>query len=315
MNTYNHWEKIIDMDRETLGDIIRNLRKRKHMTQEQLSEGICSPVSVSRIENGTQMPSSQILDALLSKLGTSTYQICNIYYKTDKQVVFEKSADEVARLIKYGRIEEADAKLKILKSQIEDNSINRQYYLLLQGSLLIYQNRINEDLISTLKTALELTKPKFCYEDFRNVLLTVREANILSLIMISYFRSEQTLKAIALGEDLLTSMSKTDNPLKDYTMLRINVGINLTQCLEKEHRYKEALDKCVQIENFSFKSSEHSLLPEILFIKAKQLYHLGDIDNCTKIISSIIPYMDIINKKDFSKVVRKFALSELKLSL
>lgn len=305
------------MDRETLGDIIRNLRKRKHLTQEQLAEGICSPVSISRIENGSQMPSSTVLDALLSKLGSSTYQICNIYYKTDKQLIFEKNADEIAKLIKEGKIEEANAKLKILKSQTEDsyNAINRQYYLLLRGSILIYQNKVDEELISSLKAALELTKPHFCYADFRNVLLTVREANLLSLIMISYFESEKTLEAISLGEDLLECMSKADNPLKDYIMLRINVGINLAQCLEKEQRYKEALDICINIEEFSYKSSEHSLLPEILFIKAKQLYHLGDVSNSHKIVSSIVPYMDIINKKDFSKVVRNFALSELNLSL
>ncbi|MBO7078924.1 MAG: helix-turn-helix domain-containing protein [Bacilli bacterium] len=303
------------MDRETLGDIIRDLRKRKHMTQEQLAEGICSPVSISRIENGTQMPSSQVLDSLLSKLGTSTYQICNIYYKTDKQILFEKNADEVAQLIKIGQIDEADTKLEELKSQIDDNSINKQYYLLLQGSIMIYQNKISEDLILTLKNALELTKPHFCYSDFRNMLLSVREANILSLILISYFRSDKIVDAIALGEELLSSMAKTDNHLKDYTMIRINVGINLTQCLEKECRYKEALDKCRQIEEFSYKSSEHSLLPEILFIKAKQLYYLGNITESCRIVRSIFPYMEIINKKDFSTLVKKFALNDLNISL
>ncbi len=71
-----------------MGDIIRSLRKRAHLTQEGLAEGICSPVSVSRIENGTQMPSSAVLEALLDRLGTSTYQICNIYYQNDKQFSF-----------------------------------------------------------------------------------------------------------------------------------------------------------------------------------------------------------------------------------
>ena len=80
----------------SLGEVIRNLRKECNMTQEDLADGICSTVSLSRIENGMQMPSSQTLDKLLDKLGTSTYQICNIYYKNEKQKMFEERAAEAA---------------------------------------------------------------------------------------------------------------------------------------------------------------------------------------------------------------------------
>lgn len=56
------------MSNNTMGEIIRSLRKRAHITQEELAEGICSPISVSRIENGTQMPSNHVLEVLLSRL-------------------------------------------------------------------------------------------------------------------------------------------------------------------------------------------------------------------------------------------------------
>ena len=46
----------------SLGDIIRDLRKSKKITQEELADGICSSVSISRIENGTQMPSGSTLE-------------------------------------------------------------------------------------------------------------------------------------------------------------------------------------------------------------------------------------------------------------
>ena len=63
------------MTTNSLGDIIRSLRKKYKLSQEELADGICSPVSISRIENGTQMPSGAVLEALLTKLGTSTYQL------------------------------------------------------------------------------------------------------------------------------------------------------------------------------------------------------------------------------------------------
>ena len=68
-------------DNNSLGSTIRLLRKERHLTQEELAEGICSPITVSRIENGHQMPSKAILDALLSRLHSSVYQLCNVYYQ------------------------------------------------------------------------------------------------------------------------------------------------------------------------------------------------------------------------------------------
>ena len=49
------------MQKNTLGEIIHHLRKKAGLTQEALADGICSPVSISRIENGKQMPSGKVL--------------------------------------------------------------------------------------------------------------------------------------------------------------------------------------------------------------------------------------------------------------
>lgn len=303
------------IERETLGDIIRDLRKRKNMTQEDLAEGICSPVSISRIENGTQMPSSNVLEALLSKLGTSTYQICNIYYKSDKQIAFENKADVVADLLKEGNLDKASCLLENLKEETCDNLLNEQYYLLLLATLKIYKNESAEDIIGILKKSLALTKKDFNYRDFRNVLLTVREANIISLILIAFFNNNQVLDAIYLGEELVTSLDKHGNKLKDYSLIRINAGINLAQCLEKESRYTEALSRCDEVEKISYQLSEHTLLPEILFIKAKQFFFLGDENECKRILQVIYPYMQMINKRSYSGVVKEFARRELNLLL
>ena len=50
------------MEKNTLGEIIHHLRKKAGLTQEALADGICSPVSISRIENGKQMPSGKVLE-------------------------------------------------------------------------------------------------------------------------------------------------------------------------------------------------------------------------------------------------------------
>lgn len=54
-----------------LGDVIKELRNRLHMTQEELAAGICSVSSVAKIEAGSQMPSGRVAEALLRRLRDS----------------------------------------------------------------------------------------------------------------------------------------------------------------------------------------------------------------------------------------------------
>ena len=292
----------------TLGSMIRDLRKRANLTQEELSLGICSSVSISRIETGVQMPSSKVLDALLSRLGTSTYQICNVYYKSDRQLEFEKEADIAAEHMKNGKYDEAKRIMDSIKDMVNENRLNLQYYLLLEASLEIYQNKDPEETISILKRALEITKPSFDYSDFRGVLLTYREANILSLLMIAYFRCGNVLYAIDLGKELIGTMKKHDSLLKEYNLVKLNVTVNLSQFLEQEHRYKEALMCIEEAESLSSRFNEHAMLPEILFLKAKELYYLGDQEECLRILKIVLPYMELINKTEFANIARALLL-------
>lgn len=53
-----------------VGDFLRETRMRKGYTQEEVSYGICTPASLSRIENGMQKPGRLILEKLFERLGT-----------------------------------------------------------------------------------------------------------------------------------------------------------------------------------------------------------------------------------------------------
>ena len=303
------------MQNHTLGEMIRDFRKRAGFTQEQLSEGICSPVTISRIETGVQRPSRSLLDAILFKLGTGTYQICDVYYQSKQQRAFEAAADQAAEYLRLGNTSEASKAIDALEQTAASHPLNLQYYLLLKASLLVSQANPAEDTTQLLKTALEITKPGFDDRDFRGVLLSVREANILSLLVVSQFRLHNTLSAIALGEELSVCLSKHQSTLKAYHLIRINVAINLAQCLEQERRYSEAYARCVEAESLSLETQEHALLPEIQFLKAKTLHRLGKDEESRAILSILVPYMELIQKKELSKLARAYATKELHLDI
>lgn len=358
------------MGNNRMGEVIRSLRKRAHMTQEELAEGICSSVSISRIENGNQMPSSAVLEALLARLGTSTYQICSISYQTDRQLAFEQEAGLVTELLNSGKLREAKEWLARLEKTAKSDPINWQYYLLLSATILLYKGNANtsenasqngssnpsifektsqnsnsnpsisentshngnansnavipdnacqngnvriSEILSTLHEALRITKPSFDFDDFRNELLSVREANILNSISVALYQANETRKAIHIGEELYASLKKHTSNVSGYDLLRINVAINLAQCMESEKRYEEELLYCQEAENFSIESLEQALLPEILYIKAKALHMLGNDAESRSILSAIIPYMELIHKTEFARLAKDFAREELGL--
>lgn len=99
------------MSNYLIGDYIRDTRLRRGYTQEQLSFGICTTASLSRIETGAQAPGKHILDALLERLGIGD-KIFDVLVSKDDMVIFEKIQD-VTRSI-------ARADYDQLETQIEE---------------------------------------------------------------------------------------------------------------------------------------------------------------------------------------------------
>lgn len=52
-----------------LGEYVKQRRLDLGLTQEQLCDGICEPMTLSRLENGKQTPSRNRINALLQRLG------------------------------------------------------------------------------------------------------------------------------------------------------------------------------------------------------------------------------------------------------
>ncbi len=93
------------MNQEKTGRFISECRKRKNLTQEQLSEilGVSSK-SVSRWENGKSLPDYTILDSLCNALGISI----NEFYYGEKMLDqdFKQLSEQNLRLYlieKYGK--------------------------------------------------------------------------------------------------------------------------------------------------------------------------------------------------------------------
>ncbi len=299
----------------TLGDTIRSLRKRAKMTQEELADGICSPVSISRIENGNQMPSGNVLDALLARLGTSTYQLCSIYYKSDRQTAFEKDALHVAELIRTERLDEAKAELESLKENIGDDDRNRQCYLLEQIGIRLNEDAEPAETLRLVREAIALTQPGFNERDFSGTLFTVQEVNLINALVAALHNMGESDRAVRVGEELMRAFKQMNSPISEYTCMEINTGMLLARILGNEEKYAEALMYCQYAESLSINSGDHSMLPDIEFTKASLFHSTGRDEECLAILKAVLPYMELIQQKGSAETVRNYAKEALGIEL
>lgn len=96
------------MDQERIGKFIAELRKEKGMTQEQLAETVgVSSKTVSRWENGRNMPDYSVLEDLTGELGITVNELIRGERIVKDAIVEEYDKNLVSVLKEYKRLKRA----------------------------------------------------------------------------------------------------------------------------------------------------------------------------------------------------------------
>lgn len=293
------------MGTNTLGGIIYHLRKKAGLTQEALAEGICSPISISRIENGNQMPSGRVLEQLLERLGTGTYQLCNIYYENEYQASLRRSLDEIEAQVSFGDFASARTALQELSAKKMD-SASLQHTKMLFAAIHMKEGTADENIETELENAMRLTKPDIDLADCRKELFSPTEVNLLVMLTAAKYMAGKNLEAIRLGQEVMFALERNQSRLSEYKALQINLAHNLGQILQAEKRYEEALSYAKKAEELSIQGTEQFLLPEIEFGIAHILGNLGKSQESRARMEALIPYMRLIGKSQMADLAQEY---------
>lgn len=63
---------------DSFGTIIKEIRKEQKMTQQMLSQGICSQSVLSRIENNEELPNVLVMAQICHRLGVTIDYVMNL---------------------------------------------------------------------------------------------------------------------------------------------------------------------------------------------------------------------------------------------
>lgn len=202
-----------------VGEIIRKKRIEIGLTQEELCEGICDPVTISRIENLKHPPSRSTADVLLQRLGVSDSRyfftfcggICDDgggedVERTDQ---IQRLQESVERFCEAGAEVTVSGRAEILKMLAELESLARQGDRMERQRVLMAKVRVLEKLngaaterMRLLEEAVLLTAPRFQEQNLGAGVYGYDEVDIIRRLGLAYSEAGQTKRAVQLLSQL-----------------------------------------------------------------------------------------------------------------
>ena len=262
-----------------IGECIRQRRKELNLTQEQVCDGICDPVSLSRIENGKQTPRRSVINALLQRLGLPDDR----YYAlvSENELELEALRKEIAACYVTQRVSEGFEKLAHLEKLAgPDDQISQQFAL----SCKVLLDRLTgrcapQKQINLLIQAIRLTVPRFSLEEIDQFLYTRDEITIINQIGIAYSDDGQNEKAAELYAQLLRYVRKHFNETITSIGVLPLILYNYSRVLDLCGRYREGAELAQECRKACIQYGHYQELPRCLEIEAECRHFMGDDKN------------------------------------
>lgn len=270
-----------------LGDYIKTRRLELGLTQEELCEGICEPITISRLENGRQTPSRNNINALLQRLGLPGDRYFALLSKQEQQIELLKKEiiscnvrhQSAAAPERSAILKETYEKIAALEALADgDDHLLRQFLLRTKVHLGREDGEPYslDEKLEMLLAAIRLTVPKFDLEEIDQHLYCMDEIKVINQIANLYMEMGQNRKATAIFRQLLKYIQKHYQNIQESAGHLPLVASNYALALYKCRYYEEALEIAEQGRQSCVKFGYYGSLPNLLHTMAQCRFQLGD---------------------------------------
>ncbi len=250
-----------------VGDIIRLTRIASGLTQEQLSENICSVETMSRIENGKHGVKKDIYQKLMEKMNRNPERNYAICVDKDMQIIEERAAFEEA--MTRHDFERADEYMTLLKEKAGESILTKNYVRRESAFLDFYQNRITSaELVEILEELAEETVPDYRRYMEEKIIFPFKEQEIILFkrLAVAYGRNDKNELALEISEMLLRSLRS--KYMIEWKKNELSVYGNMARYYQKIGQYEVAYNINDTLIYEAKKYDNGILVEESLFDKA-----------------------------------------------
>lgn len=298
-----------------LGDYIKQKRLDLGLTQEQLCEGICEPMTLSRLENGKQTPGRNRINALLQRMGLPDDRYFALLSKNELEM--EALQKEIVACNVTEQVAEGFEKLAQFEAlAAPDDQIAQQFILSSKVLLGRLDGRyMPREQIGMLMQAIRLTVPRFDLENIESFLYTKDEITIINQIGLAYSDDGQNKKAAEIYYQLLRYVRKHFKETITLIGALPLVLYNYARVLDLCGRYEDGADIAQQCRKACIQYGHYQELPRCLEIEAECRHFMGDEETSKELYCQSYYLCKVIGYQVGLEVVKKEAKEYLDLTL
>lgn len=255
-----------------IDEMVQRFRIKKGISQEVLSEDICMPETISRIESGRRGPNPNNFYALMRKLETE-HDYYNGKLDTNDFLLLEK-LKELERAMSFRDVENAWELLEYLKSNVDmTRKQNWQTLLAAENFMLFLERRITpEEFVKRCEKNLECENEGWREETFWKLqFFTNYKVMVLNHIVLAYECMKQREKSKFILEHLMEQLDRSKVRLEDRYESSMTVVGNLSIYYGEANRIEECLEMCERGVKLCLESGRYVRLPKFLMNKAEAM--------------------------------------------
>ncbi len=265
----------VDMDSVMLyqlGDIIRDVRMEKKISQADLSRGLCNRSMLSKIENSTLYPDKFLAETLLQRLGL--YSDAFTMYGNAREAEIYELKREIVNRLSQGKYRGTESiLLKLEKLITEKDIINKQFCSMIDAMLKKVEDvKVYEQILAYTISEFDIS----CIQDYA---LSYNELTIINNLarMIAL---ENMHRGIHLLDKIYEYHNKRNYCILEKNRTYLVTIYSLVRHLYLSKRYIEAYELRKVILS-DMKIYEYFIPGKLDFFNSQVLGELGYIEDAT----------------------------------
>ncbi len=269
-----------------LGEVIKRRRVELGLTQEQLCDGICEPITISRLENGKQTPSRNRVNAILERLDMPADRYFALLSKHELEIeLLHKQITTLNVRFSQSHGEE--------KSNIREHALNVHNHLEniadkddMISRQLIMRSRIilgkengpysYDEQKTMLLEAIHLTCPSFDLDEISSNLYTTDEIKIINQLALIHVYAGEHMEAIGIYNQLYKYIRKHFHNIPPTRAHLCMVAFNYARELGVVGQYEKAIEIAEEGRKTCLDYGHYLSLPGLLSVLAESYHFLGD---------------------------------------
>lgn len=274
-------EDIYDVENE-MGLFVRTIREARGYNQKEISDGICSLTTLSRIEAGERTIDFLMIEVLLDRMKVEKTEY-EFILDEDEYAVYQQR-EEILSLIFEKEYEKAKAKLLQYEQNYANEPLHQQFVFWQRGLLLkkeLEEQKQQEEkaelekkkeIKEVLLKALVITAPKYERKFHQREILSNIELSCMTGIFYCIEHDEEKEKAF---EELYEYFKCCKKREKLYPIPYRIAMQYYAECLYHNKKYAQCKQICIEaLEELSFTSKLENRA-EFFTLKAKAQEQIG----------------------------------------